>query len=54
MPRYREGPGILGYLFRLLVVLVLLGALGLVGYAYFGDLARAPAPRSLPVQLPQD
>lgn len=53
MPRYDDGPGFFGYLIRLLVLLVLLGGIGLVGFAYFGDLSRAPEPRSLPVELPQ-
>ncbi len=51
MPRYNEGPGFFGYLFRLIVVLVLVGGVGFVAVAYFGDLGRTPEPRSLPVAL---
>ena len=51
MARYDEGPGLGGYLLRLLLVLVVLGGLGLVGFAYFGDLSRPAAPRLLPVTL---
>lgn len=46
-----DRPGILGYLFRLVVILVLLGGVGFVSFAYFGDLTRTPEPRSLPVDL---
>jgi hypothetical protein len=50
MPRYNDdGPGFLSYLMRLLLVLVLLAALGLVAFAYFGDLAVEPALQSVPV-----
>ena len=54
MPRYDdEGPGILGYLLRLVVVLLLVGGVGLAGFAWFGALGRPTEPRSLPVTLPQ-
>ena len=53
MPRYDDGPGILGYLFRLVMILVVLGGIGFVAFAYFGDLSRTPEPRSLPVTLGQ-
>ena len=54
MPRYDdEGPGFFDYLLRLVLVLALLGGVGFVVFAYFGDLGRAPEPRVLPVDLPQ-
>ncbi len=46
-----DRPSFLGYLFRLILILVLLGLIGLVAYAYFGDLSVDPAPRSLPVEI---
>ncbi|WP_165814484.1 hypothetical protein [Pararhodobacter oceanensis] len=49
--RYDERPGFFGYLFRLLVILILFGGLGFLGFAYLGDLSRAPEPRSVPVEL---
>lgn len=53
MNRYDDGPGVFGYLLRLLMVLILLGGLGFLGFAGFGDLGRTPEPRSLPVSLDQ-
>ena len=46
-----DRPSFLGYVFRLILVLVLLGLIGLVAFAYFGDLSVEPEPRSLPVEL---
>ena len=46
-----DRPSFLGYLFRLILILVLLGMIGLVAYAYFGDLSIDPEPRSLPVEI---
>lgn len=55
MARYNDdGPGLFSVVFRLLLVVVLLGALGLLAFAFVGDLSRAPQPRSLPVDLPQE
>ncbi|MCL4674633.1 MAG: hypothetical protein KJZ59_01055 [Pararhodobacter sp.] len=51
MPRYDDGPGLLGYLFRLVLILLLVFGIGFVAFAYFGDLSRAPEPRSVPVDL---
>lgn len=51
MRHYDDGPGLLGYLFRLIVVLVVLGGLGFVAFAYVGDLSRAPETRSFPVEM---
>lgn len=52
MARYDDdGPGFFGYLFRLVLVLVLVGGVGFVAFAYFGDLSRTPEPRSIPVEL---
>jgi hypothetical protein len=51
MARYDDRPGILGYLFRLVLLLVLLAGLGLVGFAYFGDLTRPARPQMMPVTL---
>jgi hypothetical protein len=42
------------FLFKLLAVLVLLGALGLVGYAYLGDLSPDQTDVSEPVNLNAD
>lgn len=50
MPRYKdEGPGFLSYIFRFLLVLVVLAGLGLVAFAYVGDLRVTPTPQSVPV-----
>ena len=50
MPRYRnEGPGFLSYLLRFVLVLLVLAGLGLVAFAYVGDLAVTPLPQSVPV-----
>ncbi len=46
-----DRPGFFGYLFRLVLVLLVLGAIGLLAFAYFGDLSVEPAPRSLPIDL---
>jgi len=32
-------------------MLVLVGGIGFVAFAYFGDLSRTPEPHSLPVDL---
>lgn len=54
MPRYDdEGPGVLGYFLRLILVLVLLGGVGFGAFTLFGDLSRPPLPVSQPVTLPQ-
>lgn len=49
--RYDDRPTLLGYLFRFLLMLVLVGGIGFVAFAYFGDLSRTPEPHSLPVDL---
>jgi hypothetical protein len=51
MARYDEGPGPLGYLFRLVLMLVVLLGVGFVAYAYVGNLERPASPRILPVTL---
>lgn len=52
MARYHdERPGLLGYALRLVVILVVLGAIGLVGFAYFGDLSPVTDSRSIPISL---
>jgi len=51
MPRRDDRPGFLGYLFRVLLVLLVLAALAFLAFAYFGDLDRPAAPRTLPVDL---
>lgn len=43
-----------GRLVKFLAVLVVLGAIGLAGYAYLGDLAPAPTQESLTVTLDAD
>ncbi len=44
-------PSFLGYLFRLIFMLLILGLLGLVAFAYFGDIGMEPEPRSIPIDL---
>ncbi len=39
------------YLVRLILILVVLAALAVVAYAYFGDLSAVRAPVSEPVEL---
>ena len=41
----------LGVLFRLLILLILVGGVGLVGYAYFGDLEPGQTRVSAPITL---
>ena len=45
---------VLGTLFKLIFVLVIVGAVGLVGYAYFGDLAPETEDVRQPVTLNVD
>ena len=47
--RYDDRPSLLGYLFRLMLALV--GGLGFVAFAYFGDLSVTPEPRTLQIDL---
>jgi len=49
--RYDNRPSFLGYLFRLLFMLALVGGLGFVAFAYFGDLSVTPQPRTLQIDL---
>lgn len=51
MPRHRDGPGLAGYLFRFLFVLLLVAGGGFLAYATVADLSRPPAPRAVPVSL---
>ena len=44
----------IGRLLKLVLALVVLGAIGLAGYAYLGDLAPAPSEESLTVTLDAD
>jgi hypothetical protein len=48
---YRDGPGFFGWLFRFLVILVILGGLGFLAFAYVGDLSREPEPRRIELEL---
>jgi len=41
----------IGRLLKFVVVIAVLGALGLMGYAYLGDLAPEPSRQSLTVTL---
>lgn len=41
----------IGRLLKFVVLLVVLGGLGLTGYAYLGDLAPAPSEHSVTVTL---
>lgn len=52
MARYDDGPGLFGYLIRLILIIVVLAALGLVAYAFVGDLSQTPSPQVVPVPLP--
>lgn len=36
---------------KLLIVLVILGMIGIAGYAYLGDMAAQPVPTRVPVDL---
>lgn len=54
MPRYDEGPGFMGYLFRFLLMLLLLAGVGLAGFAYIGDLSRPAEQRLLPLTFGGD
>jgi hypothetical protein len=51
MARSDDRPGIRGYLFRLILILLLLGGLGFLAFAYFGDLSVPTEPHSQPVEL---
>jgi hypothetical protein len=51
MARYDEGPGLGGYVMRVLALLILLTGIGFVAFAYFGDLSRPAEPRAVPVTL---
>lgn len=51
MSRYDDSPSLLGYLFRFLFILIFLGGLGFIGFAYFGDLSTPATPRTVPVTL---
>jgi len=52
MARYDEGPGLFGYLFRFVLIVVLLAALGLVAFAFFGDLSQPATPQRVPLAVP--
>lgn len=52
MARYDEGPGLFGYLFRFVLIVVLLAALGLVAFAFFGDLSLPATPQRVPLAVP--
>lgn len=51
MPRNDDRPGVLGWLFRLFLILLIVGGAGFLAYAYVGDLSVAPQPVSVPVPL---
>jgi len=46
-----DRPGFLGFFFRLVLILLILGGLGFLAFAYFGDLSISPEPRSLPIDI---
>ena len=52
MARYDDGPGLFGYLIRLILVIVALAAVGLVAFAFFGDLSLPATPQVVPVPVP--
>lgn len=49
----RRRRGFLGYVFRFLFLLILLAGLGVVGYAYVGNLDVNPEPRVIELEIPQ-
>ncbi|WP_461469624.1 hypothetical protein [Pararhodobacter sp.] len=51
MRHYDDGPGFFGYLFRLIMVLILLGGIGFLAFAYVGDLSQPATPRRIPLDL---
>ncbi len=51
MPRRNDRPGFVGYLFRFLLLLLVIAGLGFLAFAYFGDLEVPQVPRSLPIDL---
>lgn len=46
-----DRPGFLSYLLRFLLILLLVGGVGFLAFAWFGDLSVTPEPRSVPVEL---
>lgn len=44
----------IGWLFKILAVLIVLGAIGLVGFAYIGDLSPRQERVTQPIVLPFD
>lgn len=51
MPRYDDRPSIAAWLFRLLVIVLLLAGIGFLAFAFVGDLSVRPQPVSVPVPL---
>ncbi|MGO4854689.1 hypothetical protein [Phaeovulum sp. W22_SRMD_FR3] len=41
----------MGQILRAIFILVILAAIGLAGYAYFGDMKPLPQDQSIPVEL---
>ena len=50
-PEQRQKGNAMGRLFKFILILIVLGALALVGFAYFTDLSPDQTPVSEPVQL---
>jgi hypothetical protein len=59
-PKARQGPKqgetrrhcrLMKYLFRLILILVLLAGIAVVAYVYFGDMSARQAPVSAPIEL---
>ncbi|MER5171529.1 hypothetical protein [Thioclava sp. GXIMD2076] len=42
----------MGRIFKVILILLVLGALGVIGYAYIGDMAPRQEPASVEVTLP--
>ncbi|KPQ06361.1 MAG: hypothetical protein HLUCCA12_10245 [Rhodobacteraceae bacterium HLUCCA12] len=54
MARRDDRPGFLGYLFRLILILIILGGLGFLAFAYIGDLSVPMTTQDVPVDLGTD
>lgn len=53
MARYNDEPTVFGSILKFLVLIVILGLLGLVAFAYVGDLGIEQRSLSIPVPVSQ-
>lgn len=49
----KKDVGFMGRIFKLIVILLILAALGVIGYAYIGDMGPKQEDRSVDVTLPE-